>query len=257
MIVKDTEQNQHAGTFVDWHLKLWGEAIDADKATLLPMPEESDDSEHDVIAASTTTVAAVSTTPIPPPQSTQDLPVSVPSDHPERPTKNPEPTPANDENATQTHVAQETTTSASSSWVSWLPSFGASKKVWIYGAAGLIGAFCCGLGIYFWVARRRRLRNDPRNTYEFELIDEEEAEGLNSGEKNVASKKGRRTRGGELYDAFAGGSDDDDEYDNYRDRSADRLAGVEPEHFGVGADSDDEESDDDEKGEAKPLSGPR
>lgn len=219
------------------------------------MPQENDDADHDVIQ-STTTAIAVSTTEIPP-EPTQPTTVSVPTDHPERPTKAPKPSGSENENPTETKVAQEATSSASSSWVSWLPSFGASKKaqIWIYGAIGLIAAFCCGLGIYFWVARRRRLRNNPRDNYEFELIDEEETQGLNSGEKGVAGKKGRRTRGGELYDAFAGGSDDDDEFDDYRDRSAERLAGEDHEQYVVGDESDD---DLDEKNEAaKPLSGPR
>ena len=255
VIVRDTEKNEFSGKFVDFHLKLWGEAIDADKATLLPMPDEHDDDDHDVIQ-STTTAVAVSTTTIAKPETTESKALTVPTDHPERPTKAPKPSTTASQAATGTSVAEEATTTASSSWVSWLPSFGASKKaqIWIYGAVGLIVAFCCGLGIYFWVARRRRLRNDPRNNYEFELIDEEEAEGLNSGEKGVASKKNRRTRGGELYDAFAGGSDEEDEYDDYRDRSAERLAGHDPEQYVVGDESDD---DLDEKTETKPLGGGR
>ncbi|CAM1504605.1 Fc.00g021960.m01.CDS01 [Cosmosporella sp. VM-42] len=255
VIVRDTEQNEFSGKFVDFHLKLWGEAIDADKATLLPMPEEHDDDDHDLIQ-STTTAAAVSTTKIAKPETTKSKALTVPTDHPERPTKAPKPSTTATQSPSGTSVAQEATTTASSNWVSWLPSFGASKKaqIWIYGAVGLIAAFCCGLGIYFFVARRRRLRNDPRNNYEFELIDEEEAEGLNSGEKGVAGKKNRRTRGGELYDAFAGGSEDEDEYDDYRDRSAERLAGNEPEQYVVGEESDD---DLDEKAETKPLGGGR
>jgi kexin len=88
--------------------------------------------------------------------------------------------------------------------------------------------FCSGLGVYFYMARRRRLRNgEARADYEFELLDDEEAEGLNSGEKGAAGRKGRTgrgTRGGELYDAFAGGSDDDEE-DEYRDRAYDQIMG--------------------------------
>lgn len=229
------------------------------------MPDENDDKDHDVIVP-TTTAAVATTSAAPDPEATKPHTKVQPSDHPERPTKNPVASPSSSPSPSSTkekptsgtEVAQEATSTASSSWVSWLPSFGASKKaqIWIYGAVGLIAAFCCGLGAYFWIARRRRLRNNPRNNYEFELIDEEEVEGLNNGEKNVVGKKGRRTRGGELYDAFAGGSDDDDEYDHYRDRAADRMAGETSDHYAVGGESDDD-SDSDEREETRPLGGNR
>ncbi|KAI5459159.1 peptidase S8/S53 domain-containing protein [Mariannaea sp. PMI_226] len=251
LIVQDTLVNDFKGKFIDWHLKLWGESIDADKTTLLPMPSEHDDDDHDVyvtttLPASTTTVGGSSGTKVP----------GNPSNHPERPTKNPaKPSSTQAAAPSGTDEPQEATTTASSNWVSWLPSFGASKKaqIWIYGASGLIIAFCCGLGVYLWVARRRRL-NNSRDNYEFELIDEEEAEGLNSREK-AAGGKSRRTRGGELYDAFAEGSDDE-QFEGYRDGgSAERLATRdEPEQYVVGEESDD---DDDEKEESRPLSGPR
>lgn len=234
IIVRDTVTNGKTGKFVDWHLKLWGESIDASKAKLLPMPTEKDDEDHDKDIPVVTTTAAV--TSLPSPEASAPEPAEGnPSDHPERPTKPTE---------------HEASTKPASSWVSWLPTFGASKKaqIWIYGAIGLIGAFCTGLAVYFYLARRRRLR-ESRNNYDFELIDEEEGEGLSGAEKGA----GKRTRGGELYDAFADGSDDelddddDDEYDAYRDRSAEKLAGIpgerdgeQAEHHVIGGDSDDE-----------------
>ncbi|KAF4973111.1 hypothetical protein FZEAL_9420 [Fusarium zealandicum] len=255
IVVRDTERNQFKGKFVDWRLKLWGEAIDADKASLLPMPDVHDDDDHDKTVQSTTLPA--STTSIAP-QTTSQSVTEKPTDHPVRPTKPAKPTETQEDGATSTGEAPEETTSASSSWVSWLPTFGASKKaqVWIYGAVGFIAAFFCGLGVYFWVARRRRLRNDSRNNYEFELIDEEEAEGLNAGEKPADGKR-RRTRGGELYDAFAEGSDDEqfEDYRDTRERSHDRLAGDDADHYAVGDDSDDDSVD--EKDERKPLGGGR
>ncbi|KAF5025671.1 hypothetical protein F66182_2277 [Fusarium sp. NRRL 66182] len=257
IVVRDTEKNEFKGKFTDWRLKLWGEAIDADETTLLPMPNADDDDDHDKIV-STTTIAA-STTSVPP--GTKPSLIDHPTDHPVRPTKPARPTSTDEEGPSSTDEAPEETTSASSSWISWLPSFGASKtaQMWIYGAVGLIAAFCCGLGIYFWIARRRRLRNSSDNNYEFELIDEEEAEGLNAGEK---AAKNRRTRGGELYDAFAEGSDDE-QFEGYRDdreRSTDRLVGDDSQHYAVGDDSDDDDDDDDsddERAETKPLGGRR
>ncbi|KAM0524079.1 hypothetical protein ACHAPE_001334 [Trichoderma viride] len=266
VIIRDTEANNEKGKFIDWHLKLWGESIDASKAKALPMPSEEDDADHDVIQSTVSGVA--STKSIAVPSTTKTAVTTNPTDHPVRPTKpgaqptesstKPQETSTEDkpsdtehEAATGTESAQPSSTTSPSSWVSWLPTFGNKAKIWIYAALGLIVAFCCGLGIYLWIARRRRLRNNPRNNYEFELLDEEETEGLNSAEKGAnGGKKTRRTRGGELYDAFAGGSDDDDEFDEYRDRSASRLAGHnpddEPEHYVVG-----EESDDDDDGNEK------
>ncbi|KAF9779053.1 hypothetical protein IL306_002739 [Fusarium sp. DS 682] len=259
IIVRDTEKNSYKGSFTDWRLKLWGEAIEADKATLLPMPNADDDKDHDKII-STTTIAA-STTSAPP--ATKPTLIEHPTDHPERPNKPARPSDTEADEPSSTQESAEETTTASSSWVSWLPTFGASKRaqIWIYGAVGLIAAFCIGLGIYFWIARRRRLRNSSHNNYEFELIDEEEAEGLNAGEK-AARGKARRTRGGELYDAFAEGSDDE-QFEDYRDdreQSRDRLAADDTQHYAVGEDSDsdddsDEESSDDEKAETRPLGG--
>lgn len=256
--------NNEKGKFIDWHLKLWGESIDASKAKILPMPSEDDDADHDVIQS--TVSGAASTKSIAAPSTTKSAVTANPTDHPVRPTKpgaqptesstKPQETSADEkpsdtehEVTTGTESAQASSSTSPSSWVSWLPTFGTKAKIWIYAALGLIVAFCCGLGVYLWVARRRRLRNNPRNNYEFELLDEEETEGLNSAEKGAnGGKKTRRTRGGELYDAFAGGSDDDDEFDEYRDRSAERLAGHnpddEPEHYVVGEESDDDDDDD-------------
>ncbi|KAK6074175.1 subtilase [Seiridium cupressi] len=206
MIVRDTKVDSNNGTFIDWHLKLWGQSIDASKASLLPMPTEEDDDNHDAIA---TTTLAPGTTTVPPgtdPTNTVLDPTELPTDHPERPQK---PT-GTDGLPVTTGTAEEEAaqTSAASSWVpSFLPTFGASPHTlaWIYGALGLIVLFVCGLGAWWWIVRRRRLRNSPRDAYEFELLNEEEGEGLAGGAEH------KRKRGGELYDAFAGGSDDEEE----------------------------------------------
>jgi kexin len=226
--------NEHKGTWIDWHLKLWGESEDPALAKLLPMPTEEDDADHDITA--TTTLSATTTTLPPDPAATQsEPPIVTPSDHPDRPSKvKPSTTLADGSVATDTGTAVDEKPAAETSSSSWLPgflpTFGVSPatQAWIWGSIALIVIFCSGLGVYLWIARRRRLRNSPRDGYEFELLDEEEAEGLNGGEKGArGGKKGRKTRGGELYDAFAGGSDDeaDFEADEYRDRSADREDG--------------------------------
>jgi kexin len=210
--------NEHNGTFIDWHLKLWGESIDADKQTLLPMPDAHDDDDHDQIISSTTIAGTTQAiTPLPTPTSL----MTNPTDHPDRPI-NAKPSGTEDESTAPTSTsssAPETTTSASSWLPSFFPTFGVSSKtqIWIYGAAGLILIFCAALGVYLYMARRKRLRNNPRDVWEFDLLEEDEAEGLNGGGRTGAKGgNGGKRRAGELYDAFAAGSEDESE-EEYED----------------------------------------
>ncbi len=206
IIIRDTQVNDRKGTFIDWHLKLWGESIDATKATLLPMPTDEDDADHDVTTTATPT--AITTSLPPPPDATNTaLPTSLPDDHPDRPTKPSKTESGSGPSATSTQSAPAETTTDSSWLPSFLPTFGVSSRTqaWIYGALGLIVAFCIGLGAWLWLVRRKRLRNDPRDNYEFEPLNADESAGLNGGHE-----KGSKRRGGELYDAFAGGSDDEE-----------------------------------------------
>ncbi|KFY65801.1 hypothetical protein V496_02322, partial [Pseudogymnoascus sp. VKM F-4515 (FW-2607)] len=139
----------------------------------------------------------------------------------------------------------------------WLPSFGFGPKttIWIYAAAVLIVGFCTGLAIYFYLARRKRLRNSARDNYEFDLIrDDDEAEGLTGGRP--------KRRAGELYDAFAAGSEDEDgssdgeEGGEYRDVAGGGKVrrSMEAEHHVIGGDSESE-SEEDERGEKAALKG--
>lgn len=227
--------NENTGTFVDWHLKLWGESIDASKAVLLPMPTEHDDDNHtDII--STTTIAGTTTSITPVAQPTS-LPAN-PTDHPDRPTKPTAP-------SVTTPTSTPSSTPSPSSWLlSFFPTFGVSSKtqIWIYGAAALILIFCSGLGVYFFLARRKRLRNNPRDEWEFDLLDEDEAEGLNGSGK--MGKKGNKRRAGELYDAFAAGSEDesDGEYIDGGDESEKKLyESDDEERHVIGSDGEDDD----------------
>ena len=218
IIVKDTNDNDHTGNFTDWRLTLWGECIDASKQEPLPMPTEHDDDDHDVMTVSVGT-ATVTHPPV-------EEPSANPSDHPDRPV-NAKPTapPAisiskGTTSATATPVATAepaATTSADSYLPHYFPTFGVSKKtqVWIYGAIAIIVLFCAGLGSYFVIQRRRRNRIN-RDDYEFEMVEEDDVTtGLNGG----AHGKRQKRRGGELYDAFAGESDEEllSEEEGYRD----------------------------------------
>lgn len=230
------------------------------------MPTEEDDDDHDVIA--TTTIPPTTVTPPPGFHTPGELPSTTPTDHPDRPI-NSKPTGTL---ATGEEEATASSTPASSWLPGFLPTFGVSPRTqaWIYASLALILAFCAGLGVYLYLARRRRLRNSPRDSYEFELLDEEEAEGLTAGgEKGGLGGAGgrgdagpggkKRTRGGELYDAFAGGSDEDEDDEFYHDnaegsgsgsgseaaRREKRALGVEDdeEQHVLGSDSEDDEGD--------------
>lgn len=259
IVVRDTKQNEFEGAWVDWHLKLWGESIDPEKVVKLPMPQEDDDNDHaddhasiaSTTGAATATTALIATTAIlastvslPTKSATAD-PATATSSEPNRPQIS---KPA----GTQQGSAEQATTT-SSSWISWLPSFGVSSRaqVWIYGALALIIAFCVGLGIYLWMARRKQLRNNQGEDYEFEPL-AEDPDGYAGGEKgSLPTGQSRRTRGGELYDAFAGGSDDDSDFEvGYRDGSDERLPlstqigdDEEEPHHVIGEDDDEDDED--------------
>jgi kexin len=232
IVVKDTIVNEFNGTFVDWHLKLWGEAIDASKATPLPMPSEHDDDNHDQVI-STTTIAGATTTLAP--VSTQTSLMANPTDHPDRPV-NSKPSGTTEDENTPTPTGSPAATTSASSWLpSLFPTLGGHKtQIWIYGSAALIAIFGAAIGIYLWMARRKRLRNNPRDEWEFDLLEEDEAEGLNGGGK-VGGKKGGKRRAGELYDAFAAGSEDESE-----DEYVDGVEGGDEQEKRLYEDSDDE-----------------
>lgn len=196
------------------------------------MPTEEDDDDHDAIV--TTTIPPTTVTPPPGFPNPSLDPSTTPTDHPDRPINaKPTDTGSSQPDPVTGELESSPSSTETSSWLpGFLPTFGVSPRTqaWIYASLGLIIVFCVGLGIYLYTARRRRLRNSPRDTYEFELLDEEEAEGLTSGEKDMsgggdaATGRKKRTRGGELYDAFAGGSEDEDEDSEfYRDH--DEAAG--------------------------------
>ncbi|MCJ1291355.1 pheromone processing endoprotease [Xylographa carneopallida] len=223
ILVKDTNENEHSGTFTDWRMTLWGESIDGSKQELYPMPTDHDDDDHDAVTA------VVSTTTFAPGSKQTDLPAQ-PSDHPDRPvnakpsvieTSTAFPTAsasvsASESSADTGATASPTTTSGSdtsptSTPSSYLPSifptFGVSARtqVWIYGAATAILLFCVALGTFFFIWRRRNARMN-RADYEFEILDDQD--GAVGAPLSVGQGRKKR-RGGELYDAFAGESDEE------------------------------------------------
>lgn len=243
VIVKDTRVNEHKGIFTDWRLRLWGESIDGDNQPLLPMPTEHDDDDHDTInppqsvGAHTTTVAV--------PSDHTGVPEGNPTDHIDRPTKPTatpavttsfiEPVPVEDEHAPPTHTVEPTPSATPTTGTNFLPhifpTFGVSKRtqVWIYGSALLIVAFLAALG--GWVFLQRRKKRTLRDDYGFEMVGHEE--GDEAGVPLTGTAGGRRkARGNDLYDAFAEGTDEEDE----------SVVGEE-ERYALGGESDDDVSD--------------
>lgn len=218
--MKDTNVNEHNGSFTDWKLTLWGACIDPSKQDLLPMPDEHDDDDHDVMTASPTFVSVSSG------ESETPFPV-IPTDHQNRPV-NAKPTasaskPAESPASSSSSLPSEPLEQDKDSHFRphYIPTFGVSKRtqIWIYGAFASIVLFCAGLGAYFFVQRRKRRRRE-REDYEFEMLDDDDA-ALNGGAGG--GKKSRRA--GELYDAFAGESDEEgllseEDDEQYRDDGA-------------------------------------
>jgi kexin len=208
VVIKDVVAgNLKKGTFIDWKLRLWGESIDASKAKLLPIPDEHDDDDHDKIDDHPAHTTSVSVPAGPKPTMT-----SIPSDHPDRPVnQKPSQTLAN---GAQTAQASPLPTISSLPSENFLPNpfptFGVSKRtqIWIYGALTLIIIFIAGLGTYLFIARRKRMR-DSRDAYEFEVLDDVEDREDTGMLGAAAGRKKRARRGGELYDAFAGESDEE------------------------------------------------
>ena len=211
VVVKDTNVNDFSGDFTDWRITLWGESIDGSKQKMLPLPTDSDDDDHDTIPAD------VETTTLPIDSMQTDLPAQ-PSDHIDRPVNA---RPTSTTSTTQTSSTSNTMASSTSTATpdniptptptfflpSIFPTFGVSPRtqIWIYGAAVTIVLFCIALGVFFYVWRRRRARINGAD-YEFEILDDHDATAgvpLSAGGRRV------KKRAGELYDAFAGESDEE------------------------------------------------
>jgi kexin len=237
VVVKDSVENDKKGSLTDWRIKLFGESINESIQGMLPMPTENDDKDHDVDIATGvvgTTSVTHNTKPTHTPSS--GLPVrpsiakptdgSAPSaiGHlPGNAAPKPTATPSEDTGT----VSPTSTAIANEGILPYFPTFGVSKRtqIWIYGSLALIIIFCLSLAAYFWIQRRRKLRNNPRDNYEFAMLDDvEETDGMLA----AGTKRGRRRRAGELYDAFAGESDEElfsDEDGDYHDAAQDEEFG--------------------------------
>lgn len=78
----DGVQNEVSGTLVDWRITLWGEAVDAEKAKLLPLPGGGGDDSNSIASTST---ANVQTTDLPTTSTDTNKVTENPTDHATRP----------------------------------------------------------------------------------------------------------------------------------------------------------------------------
>ncbi|WPH02395.1 Hypothetical protein R9X50_00525800 [Acrodontium crateriforme] len=243
IVVKDTNVNDFTGNFTDWRLKLWGESSDGEKQDLLPLPTETDDDDHDEVLTPIISTASVAV------PSQTGSPEGNPDDHQDRPVNNKHtstvsptstqvestsiaiPKPTGTDNKEEEHSQpSEPSASPSSTTDSFLPhifpTFGVSKttQVWIYGTLVLIIIFLSGLGGWWYYVRSKKRKWKTTDDYGFEMVDHDDDPdddtpgGANgSGEDGYANggirekRKGRRA--GELYDAFAEGSDEEEPFD--------------------------------------------
>ncbi|KAI9823686.1 MAG: pheromone processing endoprotease [Phylliscum demangeonii] len=254
LVVKDTITNDFHGSFTDWKMTLWGECIDPATAQPHPLPTDDDDKEHDATAT-----ASASTIHMPGAATPTGAVIAVPTDHPSRPVPQ-KPSAGGDPStsmstSTSTSTRTSTAPSAASGTAatsatshadrflpSMFPTFGVSKRtqIWIYGSLAIIVLFCIAIGVYLYLARRRRLRNHVRDDYEFEVLDDQDgAAGPLAGSSSSRRKPARR-KGGELYDAFAGESDEElfsgeGEGEKYLDEEGAGRGHGAPEHRSGGA----------------------
>ncbi|CAG8036553.1 unnamed protein product [Penicillium salamii] len=231
VIVRDTDKNENTGSFVDWRLNLWGEAADGSKQPLHPLPEENDDDHpYEDARVATTSVASspVKTGAPENPDDHHDRPVNAKPQETPTPVPEPKPEPETKPDSIPTEDQKEPTNTSggetaspspsSSDYISsYLPTFGTSKRtqVWIYASFAMIVVFFIGLGVYFQLQRVKRRRTTAHDDYEFEMIEDEDET------QPMAGASGRtQRRGGELYNAFAGESDEEmfsDDDEPYRD----------------------------------------
>lgn len=80
-------ENDVTGTLVDWRITLWGEAIDAARSKLLPLPGVNEAEDNDAASSPISTLTPdVKTTQLPTSTpTTLHMPTGNPTDHVTRP----------------------------------------------------------------------------------------------------------------------------------------------------------------------------
>lgn len=208
--VFDPAHPNKVGNLYAWSISLWGASIDPTKAVPWNFPEDSVEYHESLAAAPETTVIK-----LPPATATTSAKLKKPTDH----------LPADHGVAEgESHVdftnhngsvPITVQPEADTGYISGLKK----NSTWVMVAGGLVVIFAGSLAAFF-VMRKRKMgrgsgggggRGDGGGGYESLANDEEVAMGeLDNGARSSRrGEKSRRTK--ELYDAFAEGSEDEDE----------------------------------------------
>uniref|UniRef100_V5EQD1 P/Homo B domain-containing protein n=1 Tax=Kalmanozyma brasiliensis (strain GHG001) TaxID=1365824 RepID=V5EQD1_KALBG len=211
--VFDPAHPNQVGNIYAWSMSLWGASIDPSKAVPWDFPENSVEAHEKLPSAPETTIIKL------PPSATSTAQLKKPTDH----------LPADHGNAEgeshidfTNHDASPPVTvqpEADTGYISGLKK----NSTWVMVAGGLVVIFAGSLAAFFVMRKRKMGRGSgggggrgDGGAYESLADDEEVAMGLLSQGARGSSRRGpnqksRRTK--ELYDAFAEGSDAEDDDD--------------------------------------------
>jgi len=187
--VSDQSDPEFTGHFLGWSMTLWGESIDASKAKLFELPDKIAPlpphyTASSSIQATTKTIA----------RPTQGLP----TDHATAEGENSKPAfPPQDDAA-----IPSITPTVDEGYFTGITDL-LRSNTWLFAAFGIVILFaiCCGVFLYRRAARRRRAGADY-------IAVPGEATAMSSLERGNAAPG----RSKELYDAFGGEEEDDDEH---------------------------------------------
>ena len=200
LVVGDHANAEATGRVKNWRMTLWGECSDAAQAKALPMPGEQD---ADAALPSSTTAAPVvlSSATSRPAATTMSLPDDV---HlPVRPTKV-SATPSIQTDTDGPNTVLQPLPSDNKTWLSTM-DWKSRTAIWLYITVSVLVLFVTALCLYLYL--HRRITGHNRDEYEFKAL-----------RNNESSEPA-----GELYDAFAAGSNSDDDEDNDSQDSLDEL----------------------------------
>ncbi|KAF7327776.1 PHOMO B domain-containing protein [Mycena kentingensis (nom. inval.)] len=203
--VSDQASEQFNGSFLGWNMMLWGEALDASKATaLFEVPHDEDDKLLPPVESARPSPTISAST-----KQHSKPTAHLPGDHGDAPGENSNATFPDNSGAVipSSAPSSSSTPTADEGWFSDMSNL-VKNQVWFFGALGAVAIFGAAAGFYFW--RRSR----ARRLSEYGPLpggDELPMSGMRSERLSSGGPRSARTK--ELYDAFGEVSDDDDDAD--------------------------------------------
>ncbi|SPO23613.1 probable KEX2 - endoproteinase of late golgi compartment [Ustilago trichophora] len=206
--VFDPAHPNKVGNLYAWSMSLWGASIDPSKAVPWNFPEDSVEYHETLAAAPDTTIIKL------PPTPTSSAKLKKPTDHLPSDHGSAEGESHIDFTNHNGSVPIAVQPEADTGYISGLKK----NSTWVVIAGGLVVIFAGSLAAFFVMRKRKMSRGagggggrGDGGGYESLANDEEVAMGELDDDARASRRgeKSRRTK--ELYDAFAEGSDDDDE----------------------------------------------